>query len=227
MSSPRARARRVHERLIKYYGYPQWRVPLPPLDELIATVLSQNTNDGNRDRAFARLRERFPTWEGVREARLPEVVEAIRSAGLAGQKAPRIQEILRRTSAEHGALDLEFLRHRSREDAETWLRKLPGVGPKTASIVMLFSLGIPAFPVDTHVYRVTGRLGLRPARQSCAAAHEQLARLFPPSDYAAVHLNLIRLGREICKARRPRCSVCPLKRLCPVGRASGEAARKP
>ena len=227
MSSPRARARRVYERLIQFYGNPEWRAPLPPLDELISTVLSQNTNDGNRDRAFARLRERWPTWEGVREAPLAEIVEAIRPAGLARQKAPRIREILKRTSAECGALNLECLRHRSREEAETWLRKLPGVGPKTASIVLLFSLGLPAFPVDTHVYRVTGRLGLRPARQSVSEAHRHLARLFLPSEYAAAHLNLIRLGREICQARRPKCPICPLRRACPVGRASGEAARRP
>jgi endonuclease-3 len=227
MSSARARARRVHERLIQFYGTPEWRAPLPPLDELISTILSQNTNDGNRDRAFARLRERWPTWEGVREARLAEIVEAIRPAGLARQKAPRIQEILHRVNAECGALNLDCLRHRSREEAETWLRKLPGVGPKTASIVLLFSLGFPAFPVDTHVYRVTGRLGLRPARQSVTDAHRYLAGLFSPSDYAAAHLNLIRLGRGICQARRPKCPVCPLRRSCPVGSASGRSVRRP
>jgi endonuclease-3 len=212
---------------VKFYGYPEWRAPNPPLDELISTVLSQSTNDANRDRAFAALRERWPTWQAVRQAPLPEILEAIRSAGLASQKGPRIQEILQRTFAERGTLDLEFLRQKSREDAESWLRKLPGVGPKTASIVMLFSLGIPAFPVDTHVYRVTGRLGLRPAGQSYALAHKHLEGLFPPPDYAAVHLNLIRLGREICQARRPKCSICPLRRMCPVGRTSGESARKP
>jgi len=226
MSSARARARRVHERLVQFYGYPDWRSPLPPLEELISTVLSQSTNDANRDRAFDALRKRWPTWLAVSQAPLAEVVEAIHSAGLSRQKGPRIQEILRRAYAERGAMDLEFLRHKSREDAESWLRKLPGVGPKTASIVMLFSLGIPAFPVDTHVYRVTGRLGLRPARQPYEAAHKHLARLFLPGDYAADHLNLIRLGREICQARIPRCSICPLRRLCPVGRASGKGARK-
>lgn len=227
MSSARARARRVQQRLMQYYGSPQWRAPLPPLDELISTVLSQNTNDSNRDRAFAALRARMPTWDDVRQAPLRQVVEAIHSAGLASQKAPRIQAILQRTHAERGTLDLGFLRHWSPEAAESWLRELPGVGPKTASIVMLFSLGIPAFPVDTHIYRVTGRLGLRPAKQSYEAAHKHLAGLFPPSQYAAVHLNLIRLGREVCKARRPQCSICPLRRMCPQGRAAGRSARKP
>jgi endonuclease-3 len=151
---------------------------------------------------------------------------AIRPAGLAQQKAPRIQEALRRITRERGQLELEFLRAWPAEAAREWLRSLPGVGPKTASIVMLFSLGHAAFPVDTHIYRVTERLGLRPARLSYEAAHVHLARLFEPENYAADHLNLIRLGREVCQARRPKCELCPLRRMCPVGRAASRRTRQ-
>lgn len=210
----KARALAVHQRLIDHYGYPTWRNPLPPLDELVSTILSQNTNDGNRDRAFDALRARFPTWEAVRDADPQEVMQAIRPAGLANQKGPRIQAVLRAISAERGALDLEFLRALQPDEARRWLLRFKGVGPKTASIVLLFSLGMPAFPVDTHVYRVTGRLGLRPAKMNAEKAHRYLEALLPPDTYYPAHLNLIRLGREICQARNPRCPDCPLHDLC-------------
>lgn len=210
----RSLALRVHRRLLEVYGEPRWRKPLPPLDELISTILSQNTNDRNRDRAFEALRARFPTWEAVRDAPLEAVQQAIRPAGLANQKAPRIQALLRQISARHGSLDLEFLRDWPPERVRQWLTGFKGVGPKTAAIVMLFSLGQPAFPVDTHVYRVTGRLGLRPERMSVAQAHTFLEACFPPQTYYAAHLNLIRLGREVCRARRPRCAECPLQEWC-------------
>jgi endonuclease-3 len=213
------RARRVYRRLLATYGEPAWRTPLPPLDELISTILSQNTNDLNRDRAFQALRRKFPAWEDVRDARASSVVGAIRSAGLANQKGPRIQAALRSITRERGALDLAFLRSYPPDDARAWLTGLKGVGPKTAAIVMQFSLGMPAFPVDTHVYRVTGRLGLRPARLSVEKAHDMLASLFPPDTYGPAHLNLIRLGREICHARKPACDRCPLNELCPYGQA--------
>lgn len=213
-------------RLLAAYGEPIWRTPVPPLDELISTILSQNTNDLNRDRAFQALRRRFPTWEDVRDARAASVVAAIRPAGLANQKGPRIQAALRDINRERGALDLAFLRSRSPEDARAWLTHLKGVGPKTAAIVMQFSLGMPAFPVDTHIYRVTGRLGLRPPKLSVEKTHEWLAELFPPQAYGPAHLNLIRLGREICHARNPACGRCPLNDLCPFGQARLEGQAK-
>jgi endonuclease-3 len=204
----------VHQRLLEIFGQPTWRNPLPAIDELISTILSQNTNDSNRDRAFLNLRERFPTWEDVRDANLEEVVKTIRSAGLANQKGPRIQAILREISQQRGVLDLEFLNEYSTEEAMDWLTAFKGVGPKTAAIVLLFSLNKPAFPVDTHVHRVTGRLGLRPEKMNAERAHQHLAKIFPEESYYAAHLNIIRLGRELCLARIPRCSACPLQELC-------------
>jgi endonuclease-3 len=204
----------IHQRLLEVYGQPTWRNPLPPLDELVSTILSQNTNDTNRDRAFDALRARFGTWEAVREANAEEVVAAIRPAGLANQKGPRIQQVLRQITAERGDLDLSFLADLPIEEARRWLMKFNGVGPKTAAIVLLFSLGRPAFPVDTHIYRVSGRLGLRPKTMTVEQAHAHLEALFPPETYYAAHLNLIRLGREVCQARRPRCATCPVRSLC-------------
>ena len=207
-------ADQVLQRLMDFYGRPEWRDPLPALDELVSTILSQNTNDRNRDLAYQSLRQRFPTWEEVRDADPSAVVEAIRIAGLANQKGPRIQTVLRKITEERGALDLDFLADLPVEEARNWLTRFKGVGPKTAAIVLVFSLGKPAFPVDTHVYRVSGRLGLRPEKMSVEDAHTYLASLFPPEDYGPAHLNLIRLGREICHARTPECEACPLKDLC-------------
>lgn len=209
-----ALALRVHQLLLDYYGYPEWRNPLPPLDELVSTILSQNTNDTNRDRAFNTLRSRFPAWEQVRDAPQDDVIEAIRTAGLANQKGPRIQNILRSITGQRGDLDLDFLSDLSTEEASNWLMGFKGVGPKTAAIVLLFSLKKAAFPVDTHIFRVSGRIGLRPEKMTVEAAHEHLAGLFPEDTYYAVHLNIIQLGREICAARTPRCEICPLKELC-------------
>lgn len=214
MRPTRASANAVNRRLLSAYGHAVWRQPLPPLDELVSTILSQNTNDVNRDRAFEGLRRRFPTWEDVRDAAPDEVVEAIRSAGLANQKGPRIQAVLRGITAERGDLDLEFLRRLPRDEVRLWLLKFKGVGPKTAAIVMLFSLDIPAFPVDTHVFRVTGRLGLRPEKVTEEAAHTLLEGLFPRETYVDAHLNLIRHGRQICLARHPLCDQCVLRDLC-------------
>ncbi len=216
---PRQWALEIHHRLLAHFGEPAWGQPLPALDELISTILSQNTNDANRDRAFRRLRSRFPTWEAVRDARPEQVVEAIRPAGLANQKGPRIQAVLRAITAEAGALDLQFLSGLPREEARQWLTRFKGVGPKTAAIVLLFSLGIPAFPVDTHIYRVTGRVGIRPEKMPVEQAHLYLEDLFPPETYPAAHLNLIRLGREICHPRHPACPVCPLLPVCRYGQA--------
>lgn len=208
------RALKVHQRLLEFYGEPTWRQPLPPLDELVSTILSQNTTDTNRDTAFEALTERFEDWESVRDAPAEAVIDAIRPAGLANQKGPRIQRILREISAERDSLDLSFLKDWEPGEVREWLQDFKGVGPKTAAIVMQFSLDMPAFPVDTHVYRVTGRIGLRPDDMSADQAHQYLEDQLPPETYYPAHLNIIRLGREICKARKPECSACPLTDLC-------------
>ena len=217
MSELAQRAVKVHETLIEFYGHPVWRNPLPAIDELVSTILSQNTNDVNRDRGFDALVAKFPTWEQVRDANPDEVIEAVRVAGLANQKGPRIQAVLKAITEERGNLDLSFLKDMSVEDARNWLTKFKGVGPKTAAIVLCFSLDMPAFPVDTHVYRVTGRIGLHPERMSVEQAHPHLESLFPPETYYAGHLNIIRLGREICTARKAMCEKCPLVKLCDYG----------
>jgi endonuclease-3 len=207
--------------LLGFYGEPTWRNPLPPLDELVSTILSQNTNDNNRDKAFYALRARFSSWELVRDAPVAQVIEAIRPAGLGNQKGPRIQQVLKEISTERGNLALMFLKELPLEQARAWLTKFKGVGPKTAAIVLCFSLERPAFPVDTHVYRVTGRIGLRgpqPEKMTVEAAHPYLETLFPPETYYAAHLNIIRLGREICHARKPDCPGCPLRQICDFGR---------
>jgi endonuclease-3 len=208
------RALRIHQLLLDHYGQPTWRNPLPAIDELVSTILSQNTNDTNRDRAFGMLRTALPTWEAVRDAPTDVVINAIRPAGLANQKGPRIQQVLRAITEERGSLDLEFLRGMPTEEARAWLTRFNGVGPKTAAIVLQFSLGKPAFPVDTHIYRVTGRLGLRPEKMSVEEAHSHFERILPPETYYAAHLNLIRHGREVCGARQPRCDKCILRRNC-------------
>lgn len=208
------KALEIHERLLDVYGSPTWRVALPPIDELVSTILSQNTNDSNRDRAFNDLRRLFPTWEAVMNAPEGLIITAIRTAGLANQKGPRIQKVLRSIFEERGSLSLDFLADLPRDEARAWLMRFNGVGPKTAAIVLQFSLGMPAMPVDTHIYRVTGRLGLRPDKMSVEQTHTLLESLLPPEAYYAAHLNLIRLGRETCHPRNPDCPHCPLAELC-------------
>ncbi len=214
----REKALTVHRRLAGRYGeYPHRRPKVEPVAELVSAILSQNTSDGNRDRAFSRLRERFPSWEAVRDASVEEVEEAIRPAGLSRIKAPRIQEALRHISRERGSMTLDFLAEMPLEEARSWLNSLPGVGPKTAAIVLLFSFGRPAFPVDTHIYRLGKRLGLLLSNVSRDKAYILLEKLLPPETYLTLHLNLIRHGREVCHARRPNCLHCCLLDLCPYG----------
>jgi endonuclease-3 len=214
-------ARQVHQRLLVFFGQPTWRTPLPPVDELVSTILSQNTNDLNRDRAYAALRTEFPTWEQVRDADLVLVTASIRPAGLANQKALCIQQVLRGITSERGSFDLTFLKDLPVDEARSWLMKFKGVGPKTAAIVLLFSLNKPAFPVDTHIYRVTGRLGMLSEKMTVEAAHHHLEQLFTPDMYYATHLNLIHLGREICTARKPCCDRCPLRKPCKYVKSAG------
>lgn len=204
----------VSASLAEFYGYPRWRPFLPPLDELIDCILSQSTNDRNRDLAFRRLKDAFPDWGAVMQAPTEAVVEAIKPAGLANQKAPRIQHVLRRIQEERGELRIDFLADLPLEEARTWLTQFDGVGPKTAAIVLCFAFGRPAFPVDTHIHRLAIRIGFIPAGTSADKAHPAMEAIVPGEDHYAFHLNLIRLGREICQARQPRCAICPLQAHC-------------
>lgn len=205
-------------RLEDFFGVPERGHPKDPLSELIFTILSQNTTDTNRDRAYERLRNRFPRWEDVLAADLPEIEEAIRVGGLGSQKSKRIKAILSEIREKTGTLSLDYLADRRPEEARRELLLFNGVGRKTAAIVLLFSLGMPAFPVDTHVMRVTRRLGLITEKTNADAAHEVLGGLVPPDKYYPTHINLIRLGRTLCKPRNPRCSECPLAPVCRFGR---------
>jgi len=212
--SPQAKIALIQAALLAAYGQPTWRSHHPPLDELILTILSQHTSDLNSGRAFTQLRAALPTWEAVRDAPVAAVADAIRSGGLAAVKAPRIQRVLRQIWDERGNFDLDFLATVPLAEARTWLATLPGVGPKTAACVLLFSCGRPALPVDTHVHRVSRRLGLVPDRTTADQAHGLLEALVPPAWYYAFHLNVIKHGREVCKAPRPRCEICPLTAWC-------------
>jgi endonuclease-3 len=189
---------------------------LPPVDELVATILSQHTSDKNTQRAFASLRAAFPTWQSVIDASTPAIADAIRSGGLANQKAPRIQAVLRSVLEQYGSFDLDRLASLPLGQARSALTELHGVGPKTASCVLLFSLGMPAIPVDTHVHRVTGRLGLIGPKTTADQAHAVLeAQLDGDRDRSyAFHMHLIRHGRTVCLARRPRCEACSLRSVC-------------
>ncbi len=207
-------AAEIHQLLVDKYGRPTWRPHLSPVGELVSTILSQNTNDVNRDIAYKTLREKYPTWEEVRDADQEQIIKLIKTAGLANQKGPAIQNALREITAERGKIELDFLKSLSSQEATDWLVKLKGVGPKTAAIVLLFSLDMPAFPVDTHVYRITGRLGIRPEKMNANQAHSYLAEQFKTETFYPVHLNIIRLGREVCKARQPLCQDCPLTKIC-------------
>jgi len=204
----------IRDRLRSLYGRPVNHPHGHPIAELVRTVLSQNTSDTNRDVAYDRLRARFPGWEDVRDAPVEEVIDAIRPGGLANTKAPRIQSILRELD---DPPDLDWLSGAPRDDALAFLTELPGVGPKTAACVLLFSFGRPEIPVDTHVYRVGGRLGLFREGASFAEAHEEMRRVVDPDDAYELHINLIRHGRSVCRPH-PRCGECALRRMCPYWR---------
>jgi len=211
---PRSLTRWVHRQLLAHYGRPPWESRNEPLAELIGTVLSQHTSDVNADRAFAGLTAAFESWKAVRDAPAAAVEQAIRSGGLAVVKAERIQAILRALTNGSGKIELPNLGGMRRSRARALLTKLPGVGTKTASCVLLFGAGVPAIPVDTHVHRVSLRLGLVPPRTTPDQATELLEAAIPPKDHYAFHVNLIRHGREVCKAPRPRCEICVLRTRC-------------
>ena len=215
-SDARDRIGEVERRLRDAYGTKRWRRHGDPLSELVSTVLSQHTSDLNTARAFLSLRARFPSWEAVRTAPTAHVEEAIRSGGLARIKATRIQRILDAVRSDRGALSLDDLASMGLERARAFLLGLPGVGPKTAACVLLFSLGLPALPVDTHVHRVALRLGLIPSGATAEAAHGLLEALvggYRDRVYA-FHMNAIAHGRAICRARAPVCPACPLQECC-------------
>jgi endonuclease III len=214
---PQLLARWVNRRLLAFYGNPEWPTIYAPLDELVGTILSQHTSDLNSGRAFASLRASFSSWEEVRDAPPEAVITAIRAGGLAVVKAARIQAVLRTLTDTDGRVRLPDLRSMPRTAALATLTSLPGVGRKTAACVLLFGSHIPAIPVDTHVHRVALRLGLVPPRTPPEATTDALEAALPPSAYHAFHVNLIRLGREICKAPRPRCEICPLRPRCATG----------
>jgi endonuclease III len=215
----------ILDRLREAYGVRPHRV-LPPLDELILTVLSQNTSDINCGRAYAAMRERYPRWQDVLEAPPAQLVAVLRPGGLANQKAPRIQAILAELDETPAGLDLGWLAGLEPEAGMAFLTALPGVGAKTASCVLLFSLGMPVMPVDTHIHRIALRLGLIGPGVAADAAHPLLTAITPPDRMLEAHLLLIEHGRRTCKARRPRCDGCVLLDLCPFG-ATVVARRAP
>lgn len=213
---PDEQVRWVYERLVETYGVPPWEPDFDPIGGLIGTILSQHTSDVNSARAYQRLREAFPEWATVRDAPQDAVADAIRVGGLAQLKAERIQRVLRELSVRDPAtLDLDYLSELPLEEARQSLLALPGVGPKTAACVLLFSLGRPAFPVDTHVLRVTRRLGLIGPKVTANTAHIELERKIPPQWRHTMHIDLIQHGRRICHAQRPACERCPLRARCP------------
>ena len=225
----RLRAERILRLLIAGYERPRWTPGLDPVSELVATILSQHTSDVNSDRAFANLRASFDDWDEVRGAPVARIAGAVRSAGLANVKASRIKETLEYV-ARHaprniaGApLSLAFLADLNVAEAKAWLRAIPGVGPKTAACVLMFALNKPALPVDTHVYRVSRRLGLIDGRTSVEAAHERLEALVASEDIFAFHVLLVTHGRRVCRAQQPRCAVCNLTHECDYyqGQAKG------
>lgn len=190
---------------------------LPPVDELVLTLLSQSTTDVNSWRGYLALRERFPNWEAAADAPVADIEAAIRPCGLSRQKAPRIRAILRRLREEHGAMTLDFLAGMPPDEALAYLMSFHGVGRKTASCVLLFALGMPAMPVDTHVLRVARRLALIPPHGSADDAHDQLECLLEEEDYLTFHVNTVVHGRRTCTARNPACARCPLLARCPYG----------
>jgi endonuclease-3 len=220
----RARVRAIRDRLRELYGRPVNNPHGHPIAELVRTILSQNTNDRNRDVAYERLRAELPTWVDVRDADVETVEEAIRPGGLAPSKAPRIQQVLRELPIEDDEPTLDWLAEAGRDEAIDFLVELPGVGRKTAACVMIFALGRPEIPVDTHVYRVAGRLGLFPEKASFERAHDEMLAITDPEDAYELHVNLITHGRRVCRPK-PRCGECGLRRMCPAyrdGRFPGE-----
>lgn len=212
--------------LARTYGEPEWKPKQDGTSELVLTILSQHTSDTNSGAAFQRLRDHYRgDWRAAMDAPTEDVAGLIRSAGLSNIKAPRIQSILREIEARTGTLDLGFLGGMEARAAREWLVSLGGVGPKTAACVLMFSFGMPVMPVDTHVHRVSRRLGLIGPKVDAARAHDELAAIVPPERAYPFHINLIRHGRQVCKAPTPRCAVCPLTAHCLYYQTEGRMTR--
>ena len=209
----------ICRRLEKAHGRVNPPARLPVVDELVATILSQNTSDTNSGAAFDQLRRRFGDWDAVRRAPVARVAKAIRHAGLSNQKAPRIKAILEQIYRQRGQLSLDFLCDLPTGEAVDYLRSFRGVGPKTAACVLLFACGKPVLPVDTHVHRVSRRLGLIDAKTGAAKAHDELACLVTAGRVLEFHILLIRQGRTVCLAASPQCTRCVLLDRCPEGHA--------
>jgi len=222
LSDPAVHMRAVDRALADVYRISPYRPDGDPLGGLIATVLSQNTSDLNSSRAYASLRLRYPTWNAVRAAPQEAIAEAIRSGGLSQIKSVRIKEILDTLQERYGALDLAALRGMDVPAARAELSQLRGVGPKTASCVLLFNLGQPAFPVDTHVHRLSRRIGFAPQKASPEAVQHLVEASLPPQRAYYFHVELISHGRAVCKAQRPRCDECPVRPICRYGMATGD-----
>jgi len=195
-STAKRKVAAVFKRLCAKYGRPKWKRTGPAMDELIRTILSQNTNDRNSGEGFRRLKAAFPDWAAVEKAHWRTIAAAIRVSGLANVKSRRIRDILRRIREERGDYSLEFLKRRPPEEAREYLADIPGVGPKTAACVLVFSFGMPVFPVDTHIHRVSQRLGLIPEKTGAARAHDLLQALVPDDWVYPFHMLLIRHGRD-------------------------------
>ena len=216
--------RRIGALLEEEYGRPEFSPDLKPLDEFVLTILSQNTSAANYRKAFAGLRDRFKTWDEVRRADVKDIEDAIRCGGLAKIKAERIKASLDEIYARYGKLDLDFLSKMSDGDARAYLMQFNGVGIKTASCVLMFSMGRPIFPVDTHVHRIAGKLGLIGPKVSAEEAHGILQDMIPDEMVYSMHVNLVTHGRRTCKARNPACDVCPLLEMCSFGQRTLEVA---
>lgn len=212
----KATARTMYERLLATYGH-QPNIPRrEPMHELISTILSHRTTGHNEDVAYERMWQRFGSWEAIRDAPVDELAEAIAPSNYAEQKAPRIKEVLRRIIAERGTANVDFLSDMPLQDAMDWLTALPGVGPKTASLVLLFCFARPVLPVDTHVHRVSQRVGLIGPKVDATAAHPLLLALFPadPQVLYNFHINTLIHGQRVCVWGTPRCAKCPLTTIC-------------
>ena len=216
--------RQILKRLQRAHG-PRRREPAgSAVDQLVATILSQNTTGANSSAGFDRLKRRFRSWSRAADAPTSQIERCIRCCGLSRQKAPRIRRILRQIRAQRGRISLEFLERRPADDAYEYLLGFDGVGPKTALCVLLFAFAKPVFPVDTHIYRITRRLGVLPDGTPEAKAHEALTPLIEPGDRYAMHVLLIAHGRRTCRARSPECDRCCILKFCPFGEGRLERA---
>jgi endonuclease III len=219
IAEKRLQIKHITQNLEATYGIPRNTRPDDPLDELILTILSQSTSDINSRRAFDSLKKRYRDWESVRRTRPASIAAAIKSGGLANTKSVVIKNVLNQILAHRGKLDLSFLHTTPLNEAREFLLSLKGIGPKTAACVLLFSCNRPVFPMDTHILRITKRLGLVPQKSSDLSAHKIMESLVPPKKHYSLHINLIRHGRKTCRPRDPLCEECSLQEQCKFGQS--------